>query len=221
MTVAIGEITIVNLNDVHIATTAPVNPSPNQLWLDVSTVPNVMYRWNDLDEDWVQVSVSLEDLDGKADRDDHEGLGHIVSEHSSLLETHNEEILLMVKQEDINELGKTVSEHTTELSAMAEGIDIAITAIDQSLSGIDGELEHVRTNFKFRIDGMGIGQEGSPLNINLSNEQIDFVDSGQRVAYINGKKMYIDSLEVISSLLVGVHKVERADDEVTIIRWAG
>lgn len=53
---AIGEITIANIDDVNISTDQPIDPVPDQLWLDTSTVPNVMYRWDATAEEWVKAS---------------------------------------------------------------------------------------------------------------------------------------------------------------------
>ena len=39
---AIGEITIANIDDINISTDQPIDPVPDQLWLDTSTVPNVL-----------------------------------------------------------------------------------------------------------------------------------------------------------------------------------
>ena len=89
---------------------------------------------------------------------------------------------------------------------------------------VDSTIEKVNkasSYFAFRDDGLNIGKTDSPLNINISNEQIDFIDTGQVVAYINGQKMFIDSLEVLTSLLVGAHVIEKYDDETTVIRWVG
>lgn len=60
MPLAIGEITIINLNDVNISTTPPLDPVEDQLWLNTGVVPNVLRRWAwDKDEEewgWVNAS---------------------------------------------------------------------------------------------------------------------------------------------------------------------
>lgn len=56
--IAVGEITIIDLHDedVHIGTTAPVDLKDGRLWLDTSTVPNVMKRWDAATQKWVKAS---------------------------------------------------------------------------------------------------------------------------------------------------------------------
>jgi len=82
-------------------------------------------------------------------------------------------------------------------------------------------MAEVKTHFNFTPNGLGIGKTDSPLNITISNEQIDFVDNGVSVAYINGRMMYIESLEVLNSLLVGNHKIEKFNNEITLIKYSG
>ena len=56
--IAVGEITIVDLHDedVHIGPTPPDDPKDKKLWLDTSTVPNVMKRWDATNEEWIKAS---------------------------------------------------------------------------------------------------------------------------------------------------------------------
>lgn len=46
MAVAIAQFTIKDLNDITTSTTAPSNPTNGQLWLDTSTTPNVLKKYN-------------------------------------------------------------------------------------------------------------------------------------------------------------------------------
>ena len=48
-----------------------------------------------------------------------------------------------------------------------------------------------------------------------------FEPNANAVAYINGQKMYITDLEATSSLVVGVHKIEKYDSNTTLIKWIG
>jgi hypothetical protein len=50
---------------------------------------------------------------------------------------------------------------------------------------------------------------------------MDFLDNDKVVAYVNGQRMYIDTLEVLSSMVVGVHKLEKYNNDITLVRWVG
>jgi hypothetical protein len=43
---AAGQITIIDLNDITVSSTAPSSPSANQLWLDTSVTPNVLKKYS-------------------------------------------------------------------------------------------------------------------------------------------------------------------------------
>lgn len=54
MGLATGQFTITDFNDVTIASTAPLKPFLNQLWIDTSVVPNQLKRWDGTKWDPVQ-----------------------------------------------------------------------------------------------------------------------------------------------------------------------
>ena len=65
MTIATGQFTIVDLNDIDISATAPSSPSMDRLWLDSSATPNILKRWNGTD--WIaSTALSLSELDSTA-----------------------------------------------------------------------------------------------------------------------------------------------------------
>ncbi len=82
--------------------------------------------------------------------------------------------------------------------------------------------------------GLQIGKVGDPLSIVIRNNVMEFIDTGggsmddyvpddNVVAYIHGQKMLIDKLEVLSSLIIGRHQIEKydGDEKTTFIRWVG
>lgn len=73
------------------------------------------------------------------------------------------------------------------------------------------------------IDGSGItiSQPGSPFQLTIDNDSLDFWEGGARVAYVNGQKLYIKSAEILQQLMVGVHVIEKYDANNTFIRWVG
>lgn len=48
-----------------------------------------------------------------------------------------------------------------------------------------------------------------------------FVKDINTVAYINQKTMYIENLQATESLIVGVHKIEKYNSDITLIKWIG
>lgn len=126
----------------------------------------------------------------------------------------------------IEALGDLATNFESAFYNIAENITrSAVDPINDRVNALEfniGDMTtDIYTSFQFDETGLKIGKTDSPLNIAISNEQIDFVNSGAIVAYINGQKMYINSLEVLTSLVVGNHKIEKFNDEITLIKWVG
>jgi hypothetical protein len=55
----------------------------------------------------------------------------------------------------------------------------------------------------------------------LSNEKLSFLDSGSEIAYVSSQKLFITEAEVLNSIKLGNHVIEKYNDEITLIRWVG
>lgn len=65
MAIAIAQYTIKDLNDITTSSTAPSNPTANQLWLDTSATPNLLKKWDG--SSWTKTGASsLSQLDPTA-----------------------------------------------------------------------------------------------------------------------------------------------------------
>lgn len=151
--------------------------------------------------------------------------GDSISNHSSQISALSDEIALKVSQTDLNEINDTLTEYDvkiTGLTTKADGVIIDVNDIKTRVEGNETNIENISTYFAFNTDGLTIRKNGSPFNITISNKQMSFIDNGNEVAYVNGQKMYIDSLEVLTSLVVGNHKIEKYNNnEMTLIKWVG
>ena len=92
MPLAIGEITIINLNDVNISTTPPLDPVEDQLWLDTGVVPNVLRRWAWIEDEegwgWINASpTSPEDIGAETPDGAQEKADDAVAAASTLLQS--------------------------------------------------------------------------------------------------------------------------------------
>lgn len=89
---AIGEITIANIDDVNISTDQPIDPVPDQLWLDTSTVPNILKRWAWIEDEegwgWINASpTSPEDIGAETPDGAQEKADDAVAAASTLLQS--------------------------------------------------------------------------------------------------------------------------------------
>lgn len=163
-----------------------------------------------------------EQIDNKPDTtyvDDR--INSVVTDYQSMIEMNADEILAQVS-ETITTTEGALREYTdSKVAQTAEEFNISFTNIQQSIDEQGQSINEVRQYFNFSADGLDIGRTDSPLNINISNEQLSFKDNGNIVAYINGQKMFITDAEILKSLVVGNHKIEKYNNEITILRWVG
>lgn len=114
----------------------------------------------------------------------------------------------------------------TKLSRVEQTSESWGTSIEelQTITNSQGEVTSSVTSYmEFKSTGLEIGKSDSDMKVNISNSQIDFMDKGISVAYINGQKMYITHVEIKDSLTIGNHKFSKLEGskDVTIINWIG
>jgi Carbohydrate binding domain len=166
--------------------------------------------------DWTPAPEDIQgQLDEKADAET------ITEEFNSAIVETAQDITTTLEQKIYDESGKITKAYQSELEQTARDLNLTFTEYDERIKNAEGEVLEIKTYFNFSSDGLNIGKSDSPLNINVSNDQIDFIDNGTIVAYINGQMMYIDSLQVLSSLIVGNHKIEKYNDSITLIKYSG
>ena len=64
---------------------------------------------------------------------------------------------------------------------------------------------------KLKFDGTTLNTEG----------QIEFTDSGAVVAWISGQNLYIKNVRVTEGAIIGNHKIEKYNNDITLVKWVG
>jgi phage minor structural protein len=103
-------------------------------------------------------------------------------------------------------------------------INYAGTSLEAALNGKADQstVDDISQYLKFDdTAGLTIGETASSLKINITNQQMNFKDGAATVAYINGQIMYIKAVQVLESMVVGNHKIEKYDSNITLVRWIG
>ena len=133
----------------------------------------------------------------------------------------SEEIALKASKLSVDELKNAVSENSTSIKEMASGISIEVSKINTSVGAAQNDITAIKNNLIFNDKGLSLGKSDNPLQISIDNEAINFLENDKPIAYINGQKMYIESLEVLKSAIIGVHKIEKYNSDVTFVSWVG
>lgn len=127
------------------------------------------------------------------------------------------EALITAKASEIDEInGRLVA---TELKLEPEQLAISVGTVITDKYG--NTIENVQKNFIFNEDGLEINSSSNQFSIRLDEQELGFYDGSNRVAHINNSELNIKQAKIEQSIIVGVHKIEKYDDESTIIRFVG
>ena len=111
--IAQAQITIADLNDPIQQGEAPASPVPGMLWLDISTIPNLLKRWDGTN--WVECSADV-DLSEY----------YTKSETNTLFEQTNNAIALKADSATVSSLGERLE--AAEQKVTPEAIASAVTS---------------------------------------------------------------------------------------------
>ena len=105
------------------------------------------------------------------------------------------------------------------LDGMASATELA--NLSASVNSLNDNVSSLNNIIRIDANGINISEPGSPFQITVDNDSMDFWEGSTRIAYVNGQKMYIRSAEILQQLTVGVHTIEKYDAINTFVRWIG
>ena len=184
-TIAAAQFTIRDDNDISISSEPPQDPVENQLWLDTSTTPNILKRWNGAG--WV-VIVDSGDI--------YESIStSITSATSEILNTVDTKIAAakMTDEDFTVYFGRTVG----------PGIDADIDGVQSNLN----DYQRGVSNY-MRYDDTGtltLGKTDNNFQTQLTNTKMAFMEGSSEVAYISNQSMFITTARVTDALSLGTN----------------
>lgn len=78
-----------------------------------------------------------------------------------------------------------------------------IQQIDNLTDATEEQLQTISKYIRFDNGNIILGETGNELTLHISNNSIDFMQSGNRVAYFSNNKLYVTDAEILSSLRIG------------------
>ena len=132
-----------------------------------------------------------------------------VANLSSTIEQTATDILLAVEQEYATRsaLAETDDRLSSQIQIQADNVTTRFAEEHSLTSGIDADLQQYKTSvsgyIRESIDGIEIGKSNSPFVAKLSNEELAFIQNGNKVAYISDSKLLITDANVLNSLTIG------------------
>lgn len=175
--------------------TAPSDTS--YLWLDISLDPPLMKRYNPDTSEW-----------------------DIVNDTASVVYDLEQNFIAGIEQTEKNivasvaenyylkdETDSLISSVSTQIEQTSESIEIQFSKFSQDIqdvaAGADAEFEEIKKYIRF-IDGkILLGEEGNQLELQISNDKIQFLQDGSEVAYFSNHKLNVTDGHFINSLQLG------------------
>lgn len=118
-----------------------------------------------------------------------------------ITETIRDEVYL---KDDVDAL---ISSTSTTFTRTAEDFEFRFTEVSKNIddvaAGADAKFEEISQYIRFVDGNIVLGEEGNTLTLQIANDRISFLDSGQEVAYFSNNKLYVTDGEFLHSLQLG------------------
>lgn len=161
-------------------------------------------------------SLNLNVIEQAKERYTPNGLAKNLSRVSIKADKVNAQVLLLA--EEVNVLDAKLQ--STEAILEPQSFRIKVRQAD--IDNYGNVLEEVSKNFVFDNQGLEIGTSNSSKSMKVDEESIKFMDGSSTLASLSGEDgLDVSRARITQSIKVGVHKIEKYDDETTIVRFIG
>lgn len=206
-----------------IGPTPPSNPSSGDLWTDTS-VPGKDEPKIFTNGEWKPVvskdNKELERLQKEFEERNREQANN----YAKIMEIINKNEIGEDTLRDLTGRFSNIEASTKELLKVAErieGLGARTKAVELNLEQSQVFINAMSTYFSISEEGMLIGKNGEKLQNRITNDRMEFIDSGRVVAYIAGQQLNILSATFWNSVTIANHIFERFNDEFTTISYVG
>lgn len=200
-------------------------PAPEDVEADIQNAEDNAKSYTDdvatrIEEKTAQLTASVDGITSEVSSIITE-IGQVREYAESLVQQSADQLQVSITEQLDDLEDELVTRFQSEIQATADELTLKFTEYQESLSEIGADINNLKTTFRFSLDGFEIGKSDSPLKMFLTNEKLSFLDAGTEIAYISSQKMFITEAEILNSIKVGNHIMERYNDEITLIRWVG
>lgn len=206
-----------------IGPTPPANPSAGDLWTDTSDsakdVPKIYTNGK-----WEPV-LKKDDAELKRLQQEFENRNREqASQFAEVMEIINKSQVTEDTLRDLTGKFSNMEDTYNRILATADeikGLGQRTKAVELNLEQSQLLINTLASNFSLSEDGFLLGKNGSKLQIKMTNERMEFIDSGRVVAFVSGQTMNIVSATFWNSVTIANHIFERFNDEFTTISYVG
>lgn len=136
--------------------------------------------------------------------DEYTTTANLATQIDSILGQVNENRDIAVLAND--ELTRYKTEVSSQFQQQSDSFELSLSRLDQSINETRGIAESNSTQEYLRFSqgtGVEIGATNSPFKVNITNNEFNIQQNGNKVTYVNDKKLYITEAEILSRLYMG------------------
>lgn len=182
-------------------TTAPTGPAIGQLWLDTSSDPTLMKRWNGTAWDVVSDTSTLEDTVGNLETT----ITTMSSEFDQSMAGFRTEVAATYVT--ATDFGTYQTEVSTEFTQTNNAFNMGFTTLDGKIAGVDAdtsaEFTEIYKYIRFVDGDIILGEAGNQITLKIENDRIGFWQGTTEVAYFSNNKLTVTDGNFNTSLQIG------------------
>lgn len=206
-----------------IGATPPSNPSPGDLWTDTSDsskdVPKIFTNGK-----WQPVLNKDDEEVKRLHKEFEERTREQANQYTAVMEIINKNEIIEDTIRDLTGRFSNMEESYKRLLETAdkiEGIGQRTKVVELNMEQSQVLLNAISTYFSYSEDGLLVGKNGQKMQLRITNERMEFIDSGRVVAYVSGQQLNIVSGTFWNTITIANHIFERFNNEFTTISYVG
>ena len=206
-----------------IGATPPSNPSPGDLWMDTSDsskdVPKIFTNGK-----WQPVLNKDDEEVKRLQKEFEERTREQANQYTAVMEIINKNEITEDTIRDLTGRFSNMEESYKRLLETAdkiEGIGQRTKVVELNMEQSQVLLNAISTYFSYSEDGLLVGKNGQKMQLRITNERMEFIDSGRVVAYVSGQQLNIVSGTFWNTITIANHIFERFNNEFTTISYVG
>lgn len=206
-----------------IGATPPSNPSPGDLWTDTSDsskdVPKIFTNGK-----WQPVLNKDDEEVKRLQKEFEERTKEQANQYTAVMEIINKNEITEDTIRDLTGRFSNMEESYKRLLETAdkiEGIGQRTKVVELNMEQSQVLLNAISTYFSYSEDGLLVGKNGQKMQLRITNERMEFIDSGRVVAYVSGQQLNIVSGTFWNTITIANHIFERFNNEFTTISYVG
>lgn len=203
--------------------TPPENPSVGDLWTDTSDsskdIPKIFTNGK-----WQPVINKDDEEIKRLQKEFEERTREQANQYTAVMEIINKNEITEDTIRDLTGRFSNMEESYKRLLETAdkiEGIGQRTKAVELNMEQSQVLLNAISTYFSYSEDGLLVGKNGQKMQLRITNERMEFIDSGRVVAYVSGQQLNIVSGTFWNTITIANHIFERFNNEFTTISYVG